>query len=45
MGFAAFTPSVPPSPGTGDAPEISLNEADFGDGYTQSSPNGINNSE
>ncbi|MFN3663089.1 phage tail protein [Yoonia sp.] len=40
--LANFTPPVPPSPGTAHTRQISLNKAGFGDGYTQSSLNGIN---
>ena len=42
MALQIFTPAVQPSPGTGMTPEISLHEVPFGDGYTLSSPNGIN---
>ena len=42
MPIATFTPIVQPSPGTGLSPEVSLHEVPFGDGYTLSSPNGIN---
>ncbi|MEP0260490.1 MAG: phage tail protein [Roseibium sp.] len=42
MALPAFAPPVAPSPGTGHNPEISLRKADFGDGYTQSSPAGLN---
>lgn len=42
MPLITFTPPVAPSPGTQHIPEIVLNEASFGDGYTQSSPRGIN---
>jgi phage-related protein len=37
-----FKPPVRPSPGTGNKPEIKLLEADFGDGYTQGAPDGLN---
>jgi phage-related protein len=37
-----FNPPVPPSPGTKAKPEIKLLKADFGDGYTQSGPEGLN---
>lgn len=43
MPLATFTPPVAPSPGTSNSPEISLNKTPFGDGYTQSSPKGLNN--
>lgn len=42
MPIPTFTPEVRPSPGTNITPEISLNKASFGDGYTQSSPKGLN---
>lgn len=42
MPLITFAPPVGPSLGTQHAPEISLNEAQFGDGYTQSSPRGLN---
>lgn len=42
MPLNTFAPPVSPSPGTQHAPEISLNEAQFGDGYSQPSPRGLN---
>lgn len=42
MALQTFTPPVPPSPGTSDRPEIKLHTADFGDGYTQETPDGLN---
>lgn len=42
MALRTFNPSVPPSPGTEDKPEINLLETEFGDGYTQVSPKGLN---
>jgi phage-related protein len=42
MALPTFNPSVAPSPGTTRKPEISLNKSQFGDGYTQASPKGIN---
>lgn len=42
MAFPTFTPPVRQSPGTKFAPEIKTREADFGDGYTQSAPDGLN---
>jgi len=42
MALPTFKPDVAPSPGTGHNPEISLRKADFGDGYTQASPQGLN---
>lgn len=43
MPLETFNPSVRPSPGTKFIPKVSLNEADFGDGYSQKSPRGLNN--
>lgn len=42
MPFATFTPPVAPSPGTTITPVVALNETNFGDGYSQASPKGIN---
>lgn len=42
MPFPTFTPPIAPSPGTGFKPEVKLFKAEFGDGYTQRAPNGIN---
>ena len=42
MPYATFTPPVAPSPGTTITPLVALNEASFGDGYSQASPKGIN---
>lgn len=42
MALNTFTPVIQPSPGTSLTPEIALHEVNFGDGYTLSSPNGIN---
>jgi phage-related protein len=42
MPLLTFTPSIRPSPGAQFSPEISLLKAEFGDGYTQSGPNGLN---
>lgn len=43
MPLNTFTPPVAPSPGSAVTPEIALNKASFGDGYTQASPKGLNN--
>jgi phage-related protein len=43
MPFDTFTPPVPQSPGTKMSPEIKTLEASFGDGYTQGSPDGVQN--
>ncbi|MFG1230532.1 phage tail protein [Xanthobacter wiegelii] len=42
MALDTFNPPLPPSPGTGNAPEIKLLEAEFGDGYTQITRDGMN---
>ena len=42
MPVPTFEPPVGPSPGTAHKPTVSLWEADFGDGYTQPTPKGIN---
>jgi phage-related protein len=42
MPLPTFYPPVGPSPGTGYTPTVSLWEADFGDGYSQSTPKGLN---
>ena len=42
MTLHTFNPAVAPSPGTTNTPRVSLNKAEFGDGYTQTSPKGIN---
>lgn len=42
MPFQTFTPPIGPSPGTKWEPTIAANRADFGDGYVQASPRGIN---
>lgn len=42
MTILTFNPTVPPSPGTSDKPNIKKLQADFGDGYSQAVPDGIN---
>lgn len=42
MALETFLPCVPPQPGTRNKPEIKLLEAEFGDGYTQAAPDGLN---
>lgn len=42
MPLVTFTPSIAPSPGTKLSPKIKLHSAEFGDGYTQDVPNGLN---
>lgn len=43
MALQTFRPPVAPSPGTTNKPEFKTLEADFGDGYSQAGPDGINN--
>lgn len=42
MALSTFNPPVAPSPGTTGKTELKLLEAEFGDGYTGSAPDGIN---
>lgn len=42
MALPTFNPPVRPSPGTAHAPQVNIYEAEFGDGYSQPTPNGIN---
>ena len=42
MAFPTFVPPCNPSPGTSETPEIKLLRAEFGDGYTQATADGIN---
>ena len=42
MSLPTFTPPVGPSPGTAHKPQVNLWEADFGDGFSQPTPKGIN---
>lgn len=43
MALKTFNPPVGPSPGTNYKPTIKVLEAEFGDGYSQPTPDGINN--
>jgi phage-related protein len=43
MALDTFTPPVAPTLGTSNSPEVSIYKTSFGDGYTQSSPKGLNN--
>jgi phage-related protein len=43
MTIQTFTPPVAPSPGTINKPEFRVLSAEFGDGYSQDGPDGINN--
>lgn len=42
MTLPTFSPSVSPSPGSNRRPETRILRADFGDGYSQSAPDGLN---
>lgn len=42
MSLATFNPPVEPSPGTATKPEVKLKKAAFGDGYTQTTRDGLN---
>jgi phage-related protein len=42
MTLLTFVPPVAPSPGTVHKPKLSILTADFGEGYTQPTPNGLN---
>lgn len=42
MALLTFTPSIGPSPGTTHKPNIKVLSAEFGDGYSQPTPDGIN---
>ena len=43
MTWGTFTPPYAPIPGTEDKPEYKILQADFGDGYTQATADGLNN--
>lgn len=42
MPLPTFNPPVAPSPGSGFKPQVNLLKAEFGDGYSQPTPKGIN---
>ena len=42
MALLTFTPPVGPSPGTAHKPTVNLFETEFGDGYSQPTPKGLN---
>ena len=42
MALATFAPPIMPSPGTGRRWKSNILKAEFGDGYNQSSPAGLN---
>jgi phage-related protein len=43
MALPTFNPSVKPSPGTAFVPVVKILAAEFGEGYSQPMPDGINN--
>jgi phage-related protein len=43
MAFDTFNPPLAPSPGTKMQPEVKTLKAQFGDGYVQMAPDGLNN--
>lgn len=42
MALETFTPARFPDQGTSNTPKIKLLKAEFGDGYTQAAPDGLN---
>ena len=42
MAIQTFSPPVDPTPGTTHGRKLNILEADFGDGYSQPTPNGLN---
>lgn len=42
MALVTFIPPIAPTPGTKHAPKVKLWKAEFGDGYTQAAPAGLN---
>lgn len=42
MALATFNPPIEPSPGTSVSPTFKLKKAEFGDGYTQTTRDGLN---
>jgi phage-related protein len=42
MPLQTFNPPRPPAPGTLSKPEYKILEAEFGDGYSQPTPDGLN---
>jgi phage-related protein len=43
MTLATFTPPIQPSVGATNKPKVKILKADFGDGYSQSAADGVNN--
>lgn len=42
MALPTFAPPIGPSPGTSHKPEFKILDTEFGDGYSQPTPNGVN---
>lgn len=42
MALPTFNPSIRPSPGASHQRQVNILEAEFGDGYSQPTPNGLN---
>lgn len=42
MPLTTFNPSIRPTSGSQFAPKVNVLKAEFGDGYTQGAPNGLN---
>jgi phage-related protein len=42
MALTTFVPTISPSPGTQTEVQLALNKSEFGDGYTQAGPKGLN---
>lgn len=42
MPLETFSPSIAPSPGTSHKPRVDVLAAEFGDGYSQAAPRGLN---
>lgn len=42
MTTPTFIPPIQPSPGTSQKPKLKIRKTEFGDGYTQYSPDGLN---
>lgn len=42
MALITFQPSIAPSPGTSFEKEVRILRSEFGDGYTQDAPDGLN---
>lgn len=42
MPLATFNPPIAPSPGLQDTPKVKILQAEFGDGYSAPTPDGLN---